>query len=197
MRCPPRSARPAAALDMIDNGEADGLIVRDLDRLTREVTVQEAILGRVGWSVTPPCSPACRPRRSSATTPTTRCGRPCGDARRSSPGWSGTSASAATRRCVIAGSRRVNPSHSCAAAVRSAAVNAPSGSASSASSSAPIVAMRLATATEPIHRTLVRTTDKIVIDPERLRPAARPCRSAPSRRAAAPAGVGCRPSFPR
>ena len=32
---------------MIDNGEADGLIVRDLDRLTREVTVQEAILGRV------------------------------------------------------------------------------------------------------------------------------------------------------
>ncbi len=35
---------------MIDNGEADGLIVRDLDRLTREVTVQEAILGRV-WLV--------------------------------------------------------------------------------------------------------------------------------------------------
>lgn len=38
------------ALDMIDNGEADGLIVRDLDRLARSVTVQEALLARV-WLV--------------------------------------------------------------------------------------------------------------------------------------------------
>lgn len=38
------------ALDMIDNGDADGLIVRDLDRLARSVTVQEALLARV-WMV--------------------------------------------------------------------------------------------------------------------------------------------------
>lgn len=48
----PAEQRPglAAALDMIDNGEADGLIVRDLDRFAREVTVQEALLARV-WLV--------------------------------------------------------------------------------------------------------------------------------------------------
>ncbi|MBF9319830.1 recombinase family protein [Mycobacteroides chelonae] len=48
----PAEDRPglAAALDMIDNGEADGLIVRDLDRFAREVTVQEALLARV-WLV--------------------------------------------------------------------------------------------------------------------------------------------------
>ncbi|RAU93501.1 resolvase [Mycobacterium colombiense] len=37
----------AAALALVDNGVADGIIVRDLDRLAREVTVQEAIIGRV------------------------------------------------------------------------------------------------------------------------------------------------------
>lgn len=48
----PAEERPelAAALDMIDNGEADGLIVRDLDRLARSVTVQEALLAQV-WLV--------------------------------------------------------------------------------------------------------------------------------------------------
>lgn len=42
-------ARPglAEALAMIDNGDADGLIVRDLDRLAREITVQEAVIGHV------------------------------------------------------------------------------------------------------------------------------------------------------
>jgi DNA invertase Pin-like site-specific DNA recombinase len=45
-------ARPglAEALEMIDNGRADGLIVRDLDRLAREITVQEAVIGRV-WMI--------------------------------------------------------------------------------------------------------------------------------------------------
>lgn len=38
------------ALAMIDNGDADGLIVRDLDRLAREITVQEAVIGRV-WLI--------------------------------------------------------------------------------------------------------------------------------------------------
>ncbi len=40
-------ARPglAEALAMIDNGDAEGLIVRDLDRLAREITVQEAVIG--------------------------------------------------------------------------------------------------------------------------------------------------------
>lgn len=37
----------AEAITLVDNGEADGIIVRDLDRLAREVTVQEAIIGRV------------------------------------------------------------------------------------------------------------------------------------------------------
>jgi DNA invertase Pin-like site-specific DNA recombinase len=48
----PADKRPGleAALAMIDNGDADGLIVRDLDRLAREVTVQEAVIGRV-WMV--------------------------------------------------------------------------------------------------------------------------------------------------
>jgi DNA invertase Pin-like site-specific DNA recombinase len=36
----------ADALAYVDNGLADGIIVRDLDRLAREVTVQEAIIGR-------------------------------------------------------------------------------------------------------------------------------------------------------
>ncbi len=40
----------AEALSLIDNGLADGLIVRDLDRLAREITVQEAVIGRV-WMV--------------------------------------------------------------------------------------------------------------------------------------------------
>lgn len=42
-------ARPglAEALAMIDTGDADGLIVRDLDRLAREITVQEAVIGHV------------------------------------------------------------------------------------------------------------------------------------------------------
>ena len=45
----PVEKRPGleAALAMIDNGEADGLIVRDLDRLAREITVQEAVVARV------------------------------------------------------------------------------------------------------------------------------------------------------
>lgn len=48
----PAEDRPGleCALDKIDNGEADGLIVRDLDRLARSVTVQEALLARV-WLV--------------------------------------------------------------------------------------------------------------------------------------------------
>ncbi|RDH13762.1 recombinase family protein [Tsukamurella pulmonis] len=42
----PAEARPGLteALDAIAAGEADGLIVRDLDRLARSVTVQEAVL---------------------------------------------------------------------------------------------------------------------------------------------------------
>ena len=42
-------ARPGLAevLAMIDNGDAEGLIVRDLDRLAREITVQEAVIGHV------------------------------------------------------------------------------------------------------------------------------------------------------
>lgn len=39
------------ALTAIRDGEADGLIVRDLDRLARAVTVQEAVLGEV-WAHT-------------------------------------------------------------------------------------------------------------------------------------------------
>ena len=82
------------------------------------------------------CADAPRPSRS-ATTSTTP---PPASAPPTPP--VGTSASAATSRCVIAGSRRVNASHSWAAAVRSAVVNPSSGSASSASNSAPIAAMR-------------------------------------------------------
>lgn len=37
----------AEALELIDSGRADGLIVRDLDRLARAVTVQEAVIGQV------------------------------------------------------------------------------------------------------------------------------------------------------
>jgi len=37
----------ADALRMIDDAKADGLIVRDLDRLAREITVQEAVIGHV------------------------------------------------------------------------------------------------------------------------------------------------------
>jgi DNA invertase Pin-like site-specific DNA recombinase len=45
-------ARPglAQALELIDARKANGLIVRDLDRLAREITVQEAVIGRV-WMV--------------------------------------------------------------------------------------------------------------------------------------------------
>lgn len=39
----------ADALDMIAAGKADGLIVRDLDRLARSVTVQEAVLASI-WA---------------------------------------------------------------------------------------------------------------------------------------------------
>ena len=39
----------AEALDMIAAGKADGLIVRDLDRLARSVTVQEAVLASI-WA---------------------------------------------------------------------------------------------------------------------------------------------------
>jgi DNA invertase Pin-like site-specific DNA recombinase len=39
----------AAALVEIESGNADGLVVRDLDRLARELHVQEAVLARV-WS---------------------------------------------------------------------------------------------------------------------------------------------------
>jgi DNA invertase Pin-like site-specific DNA recombinase len=48
----PAEKRPGleCALSAIDSGEADGLIVRDLDRLAREVTVQEAVIGRV-WAL--------------------------------------------------------------------------------------------------------------------------------------------------
>jgi len=46
-------ARPGLteALDLINAGTADGLIVRDLDRLARSVTVQEAVLAAV-WTGT-------------------------------------------------------------------------------------------------------------------------------------------------
>lgn len=37
------------ALAALDNGTIDGLVVRDLDRLAREVTVQEAVLARI-WT---------------------------------------------------------------------------------------------------------------------------------------------------
>lgn len=40
----------ADALRMIDEGKADGLIVRDLDRLAREITVQEAVIGHI-WMI--------------------------------------------------------------------------------------------------------------------------------------------------
>lgn len=48
----PAEKRPGleSALSAIDNGAAEGLIVRDLDRLAREVTVQEAVIGRV-WAL--------------------------------------------------------------------------------------------------------------------------------------------------
>jgi DNA invertase Pin-like site-specific DNA recombinase len=48
----PAEERPglSAALDRIDLNGVDGLIVRDLDRLARAVTVQEALLARV-WLV--------------------------------------------------------------------------------------------------------------------------------------------------
>lgn len=44
----PAEERPGleCALAALDDGEADGLIVRDLDRLARAVTVQEAVIGR-------------------------------------------------------------------------------------------------------------------------------------------------------
>ena len=50
----------ASALSLIDNGLADGLIVRDLDRLAREITVQEAVIGRV-WMVESACVFTCVP----------------------------------------------------------------------------------------------------------------------------------------
>jgi DNA invertase Pin-like site-specific DNA recombinase len=37
----------AEALALVEDGEADGLIVRELDRLARELHVQEAVLARV------------------------------------------------------------------------------------------------------------------------------------------------------
>lgn len=50
-------AKPAAdrpgltdALDLVHDGKAQGIIVRDLDRLAREVTVQEAVLAMVWQS---------------------------------------------------------------------------------------------------------------------------------------------------
>ena len=45
----PADQRPGLsdALDMIAAGKADGLIVRDLDRLARSVTVQEAVLATI------------------------------------------------------------------------------------------------------------------------------------------------------
>lgn len=48
----PAEKRPGleCALSAINNGEGDALIVRDLDRLAREVTVQEAVIGRV-WAL--------------------------------------------------------------------------------------------------------------------------------------------------
>ncbi|MGH3725013.1 MAG: recombinase family protein [Mycobacterium sp.] len=48
----PAEKRPGleCALSAIDEGIADGLIVRDLDRLAREVTVQEAVIGRI-WTL--------------------------------------------------------------------------------------------------------------------------------------------------
>lgn len=48
----PAEKRPGleCALSAIDEGVADGLIVRDLDRLAREVTVQEAVIGRI-WTL--------------------------------------------------------------------------------------------------------------------------------------------------
>jgi len=57
----PVEERPglAAALAAVRSGEVDGLVVRDLDRLAREVTVQEAVLAELWkrddaqvWSVT-------------------------------------------------------------------------------------------------------------------------------------------------
>lgn len=45
----PAEQRPglASALDAVRLGEADGLVVRDLDRLARSVTVQEAVLAEL------------------------------------------------------------------------------------------------------------------------------------------------------
>ena len=47
----PADERPglADALDALESGAIDGLVVRDLDRLARELTVQEAVLAQV-WS---------------------------------------------------------------------------------------------------------------------------------------------------
>ncbi|RYF59548.1 MAG: recombinase family protein, partial [Comamonadaceae bacterium] len=47
----PASERPglAAALEALSAGLIDGLVIRDLDRLARELTVQEAVLGHI-WS---------------------------------------------------------------------------------------------------------------------------------------------------
>lgn len=48
----PAEDRPglAAALDAVAAGAVDGLVLRDLDRLAREVTVQEAVLAQVWLS---------------------------------------------------------------------------------------------------------------------------------------------------
>lgn len=47
----PAAERPglAEALEGIESGRLDGLVVRDLDRLTRELTVQEAALAQI-WT---------------------------------------------------------------------------------------------------------------------------------------------------
>jgi DNA invertase Pin-like site-specific DNA recombinase len=49
--CLPASERPGLtdALEALQSGSIDGLVIRDLDRLARELTVQEAVLSHI-WS---------------------------------------------------------------------------------------------------------------------------------------------------
>jgi hypothetical protein len=92
---PQRRPRPmrdraalTAAIDMVATGKAEGLVCYSLDRLAREITVQEAILAKVWEEAGGRGSPPTR-ARSCATTPTTPCGPRCGRWLGSCTSWTG------------------------------------------------------------------------------------------------------------
>jgi hypothetical protein len=66
-----------AAIDLVANGKAEGLVCYSLDRLAREITVQEAILAKV-WEEAGGGSSLPTRARFCATTRTTQCGLRCG-----------------------------------------------------------------------------------------------------------------------